>query len=112
MAWPPVAQALTTAMLWPRMPYSMATWPDGESGSICGMRNGDTRRAPRSTRIIWFSSSRPIPPIHVTSDVAVVAEEPGVPQRLTGGCDREVRRAVMAPGVLRVHVVRGVEALH
>ena len=51
MAWPPVAQALTTAMFGPRMPYWMATWPDAESGSMCGNMNGETRRGPRSRRV-------------------------------------------------------------
>ena len=46
MAWPPVAQALTTAMFGPRMPNSIATCPDGESGSMCGSMNG--RDAPRA----------------------------------------------------------------
>ena len=36
MAWLPVAHALTTAMLGPRIPYWMATIPDGLSTSMCG----------------------------------------------------------------------------
>ena len=50
--------------------------------------------------------------IHVAGDVPVVAQQPGVAQGLARGRDGEVRAAVMAPRVLRIHVVGRLEALH
>ena len=42
----PVEQAVTMHMFEPRMPVSIAIWPDAVSGSMLAMKNGLTVRAP------------------------------------------------------------------
>ena len=50
--------------------------------------------------------------VHVAGDMPVVAEQAGVAQGLARGGHGEVRAAVVAAGVLRIHVVGRLEALH
>ncbi len=44
----PVAQAVTTAWFGPLKPYLIETWPEARLISADGMKNGLTRRGPRS----------------------------------------------------------------
>ena len=46
MLWVPVEQAVTMHMFGPRMPVSIAIWPDAVSGSMLAMKKGLTARAP------------------------------------------------------------------
>src|SRR5262249_61655525 len=50
-AWAPVAQAVTTEWLGPLEPYLIETWPEARLVSAGGMKNGLTRRGPRSFRM-------------------------------------------------------------
>ena len=47
----PVAQAVTTEWFGPLKPYSIETWPEARLISADGMKNGLTRRGPRSFRM-------------------------------------------------------------
>ena len=49
-AWAPVAQAVTTEWFGPLKPYLIETWPEARLISAEGMKNGLTRRGPRSFR--------------------------------------------------------------
>src|SRR5438067_3294949 len=62
MAWPPVAQADTTAMFGPIAPRMIARMPLAESVRKWGRKNGLTRSGPLSTRIRSCSSRRWTPP--------------------------------------------------
>src|SRR5262249_61219888 len=50
-AWAPVAQAVTTEWFGPLKPYLIETWPEARLISAEGMKNGLTRRGPRSFRM-------------------------------------------------------------
>ena len=58
----PVAQAETTAMLWPRAPVSIAIIPEVLSTKPCAIKVGATLRGPFSFHAIWFSMKSPCPP--------------------------------------------------
>jgi hypothetical protein len=58
----PVEHAVTTHMLWPRMPVSIAIWPDAVSGSMLAMKNGLTNREPFFSQTSMLSSSSCGPP--------------------------------------------------
>ena len=48
----PVEQAVTTEWFGPLKPYRIETWPEASLISADGMKNGETRRGPRSCRTI------------------------------------------------------------
>ncbi len=58
----PVEQAVTMHMFEPRMPVSMAIWPDAVSGSMLAMKKGLTVRAPLVSQASLASMSRYGPP--------------------------------------------------
>jgi len=105
-------------MFEPRMPVSMAIWPDAVSGSMLAMKNGDTVRAPLLFHLSTFSMSRYGPPPPGTEDdadvVAVVVSdlETRVRERLPGRGDAHDDVAVGAPDRLEVHPLRAVEVVH
>ncbi len=51
----PVEHAVTIAMLWPRIPVSIAIWPDAVSTSMLAMKNGLTSRGPFLSQISLLS---------------------------------------------------------
>jgi hypothetical protein len=59
----PVEQAVTTQMLWPMAPVSMAIIPDVESTSELAMKVGETRSGPRSFRTSSWSFIISWPPL-------------------------------------------------
>jgi len=63
MACEPVAHAVATAVLGPRMPNRIDTFPDAALTINRGTVNGLTRPTPRESRIFFCSSSVSIPPI-------------------------------------------------
>ena len=52
MQWLPVAQAVTAQEFGPRAPSRIATWPEARLMITMGMKNGETRSAPFSSRIL------------------------------------------------------------
>ncbi len=60
----PVEQAVTMHMFGPRMPVSMAIWPDAVSGSMLAMKKGLTVRAPfvSQASLLSMISCGPPPP--------------------------------------------------
>src|SRR4029450_1911367 len=62
--WVPVEQAVTTHMFGPRMPVSMAIWPEAVSGSMLAMKKGLTVRAPfvSQASLLSMMSCGPPPP--------------------------------------------------
>ena len=62
--WVPVEHAVTMHMFGPRMPVSIAIWPDAVSGSMLAMKNGLTDRAPFACHVSRASimSLEPPPP--------------------------------------------------
>ena len=62
IAWPPVAQADTTAKFGPRAPLLIAIWPAPMFGMPIGMKNGLIRSGPRVALIVMLSLSVPTPP--------------------------------------------------
>src|SRR5688572_14474388 len=52
MACAPVAQAVTTEWFGPLKPYLIETWPEARLIKADGMKNGLTRRGPRSFNMI------------------------------------------------------------
>jgi hypothetical protein len=59
----PVAQAVTTHELGPRAPKRIETTPDAMFVIMPGMKNGETRLAPRSRSVAAFSSIACSPPM-------------------------------------------------
>src|SRR5215470_1110856 len=62
-AWLPVAQAVTTEELGPFAPKRIETSPDAMLMMSIGMKKGETRSGPRSSRILCASSSELMPPM-------------------------------------------------
>ena len=96
-------------MFGPRMPVSMAIWPDAVSGSMLAMKNGLTARAPlvsQVSRLSIISFGPPPPEPKIDADVVAVVVgdlEAGVGQRLLGGRDAEDDVAVGPADLLEVH---------
>ena len=59
----PVEQAVTTAWLGPLRPNSIDTQPDARLMIRPGMKNGETRRGPRSFKMIAVSAMPSMPPM-------------------------------------------------
>ena len=58
----PVEQAVTMHMFGPRMPVSMAIWPEAVSGSMLAMKNGLTERGPFVSQVSRLSMRSLAPP--------------------------------------------------
>ena len=123
MAWPPVAQALTTAMLWPAQPVFDRDLAGCGIGQHVRQEEGRDAAGPAlEQRLHALADHRD--PADAGADhhaeairvgigqVVVVCEQPRVAQRLAGGCHREVRVAIVPAHVARIHVLGGVELLH
>ncbi len=104
-------------MFEPRMPVSIAIWPDAVSGSMLAMKNGDTVRAPLVRPLLEVlheqvrtAAARAEDDADVVA-VVVVDLEARVGERLLGRGDAEDDVAIGAPDGLEVHPLRAVEVV-
>ena len=100
MAWVPAAQAVTVFSHGPCQPYFIEMAAAGAFAIIIGTRNGDTRRSPLPRRTSIWSSSVPMPPTPVPTNVARRAGSAVSSPAISSACSAAAR-AYCVQGSLR-----------